>query len=335
MMKTGILAVGAFSVVMGVAGAEKIPSASELLDRYTQALDSVSSFIDEYENTCDASYVLHSGASFKGRGFERGQVRFDGKRFYRHHYKWGDYNNREMDLPESKAVYGCLIENIDTVYSHNKRLGQGFGTLHRHTIVPRNPSNVLRYTFNLSYVMGYVNCSERLDHVLKQAERIAVRGKTDEINGSDCFVLQAETKCGHYTLWLDPAHGCHPAKVMHDAGEGKLVDDHQLKKGETAKAYVKDVRFEQIDGIWVPMEAKAGDYNKSTDGVFLKQDHHYRRTRVVLNPDHAKLGSFADPLYENPANDPELVDGTRVRLEREHKLYIWRGGKLAESAENH
>jgi hypothetical protein len=127
---------------------------------------------------------------------------------------------------------------------------------------------------------------------------------------------------------LDPEHGYHPAKVMNRAKEGDRVHSHLLAKGDTAMSYLDNVRFEKVSDIWVPMEADGG-HDRIVGGNpkhFSKEDIHYKRTQITLNPDHDKLGSFADPILEDPNNDPELVDGTYVRLENNSTGYTWQVG---------
>lgn len=62
---------------------------------------------------------------------------------------------------------------------------------------------------------------------------------------------------------------------------------------------------------------------------FVKDNYHYKRTKIVLNPDHNKLGSFDDPL-ENPSNDPELKNGTRVLMNHLPIYYTWQDGKVVD-----
>jgi len=170
---------------------------------------------------------------------------------------------------------------------------------------------------------------ERLDTVLRRASQISVRPTTETIGGSDCYVIDAHTKYGKYSLCLDPEHGYHPIKINRRATEGdEHFDKGVLSKGHIRTAYLDNVRFEKIDGVWVPMEADRG-YDKifGHPGSFSKGDIHFERTKIVLNPDHDKLGSFDNPL-ENPDQDPELVNGTKVRIVGDKARYTWRDGKL-------
>jgi len=117
--------------------------------------------------------------------------------------------------------------------------------------------------------------------------------------------------------------------VRQRAKEGdEYYDKGVLSKGHIRTAYLDNVRFEKIDGVWVPMKADRG-YDKiyGHPGSFSKGVTHFKRTKIVLNPDHDKLGSFDNPL-ENPDQDPELVNGTKVRIVGDKARYTWQDGKL-------
>ena len=98
-------------VDLGVSkvAAENIPSASNLLDRYTQALDSTLSFIEHYEQSTKFSYRVAGGLQDKGKKFIRGQVRHDDQRIYYQEYNWGDFNIEHKDVPEDKPYYRCRV----------------------------------------------------------------------------------------------------------------------------------------------------------------------------------------------------------------------------------
>lgn len=308
-------------------GAKNAPTPIDLLDKYTQALDSTSSFIHEYENTTQFSYQLQSGAALKGEGFRRGQVRHDDQQAYYQEYCWGDFNSRLMDLSENEAYYRCSIQNRDMYYQNAKHLQHNAGSAAWRSRPESEEVNLGRIG-GVAPIAGYIGSEERLDSILRQADHISVREKTETIIESECFVIEADTKYGQYKIWLDSEHDYHPAKVVHIAKEGDYSHNHLLQKGETAKTYLQNVHFEQIDGVWVPMEADSGIHNNSPQGGYTKEDHHYKRANLILNPDHEKLGSFADPLHENPANDPELQDGTLVRMVGLPISYLWQDGKL-------
>jgi hypothetical protein len=313
---------------------ENRAEALKLVDKYTQALDSTLSFIDHYEQSTEFGYRVAGGRQDKGKNFKRGQVRHDDQRIYKQEYKWG--RSGRHDYHENMPDYGCSITDAKAKlsYWHDRWIN---GPSNDPGAVSRGlwgrPIKVnLSRSLGVSYIVGYVGSDERLDAILRKASRISVREATENVGGSECFVIDADTKCGQYTVWLDPDHGYHPARVRREAGRGDYTHGRLMSEGETALTYLDTVRFEKIDDVWVPMEANAGCDRRMPSGDFVKEDYHYKRTHIVLNPDHDKLGSFADPILEDPSNDPALVNGTRVEIDIDDrsKEYTWQDGKLVD-----
>lgn len=308
--------------------------ALQLLNKYTQALDSTKSFIEHYEQSTEFSYQV-AGTQDEGKNFKRGQVRHDDQRIYFQQYTWGDYNIENKDMPEDKPHYNCnIVDGKKKMVYQNIRwinMPDSSGSAYR------QPDQRTEYSlsghFGISYIVGYIGSHERLDAILRKAARISVRERTENVRGSECFVIDADTKCGRYSVWLDPEHGFHPAKVRRRAKGGDYTRSHLMSKGETALTYLDTVRFEKVDGLWVPMEADSGCDKVTPQGYFVKEDYHYKRTQIILNPDHDKLGSFADPILEDPNNDPELVNGTRVEMMVDGRRieYTWQDGKLVDA----
>ena len=318
---------------------EKRAKALKLVEKYTEALDSTFSFIEHYEQSTKFSYHVSNGARDRGKQFKRGQVRHDDQRVYLQTYLWGDFTIEHKDLPENRPDYTCYIADgrKKIVYQNSRQLNtpDRSGKVYRQQLYQRRGRKVnLDQVFGVSYIVGYIGSDDRLDAILREADSISVRKGTKNIRGSECFVLDADTKCGRYTVWLDKEHGFHPAKVRRRGKEGDYRHDHLMSKGETAFTYLDTIRFEKVDDIWVPMEWNAGCDRRMPQGFFLKEDYHYKRADIILNPDHEKLGSFADPIFEDPNNDPELVNGTRVELRLKLKdpptEYTWQDGKLVD-----
>jgi len=315
----------------------KYPTVTELLDKYTQALDSTKSFIGNYELVGDHS---SDSAQDKKAGTisYRGHVRHDNQRFYYQKYMWGCITSRFPDMPENTPNYNCsIINNRDKrAYWHSKSHGVP-GTV---SLQPYSEENVpIAWTPGISYLTGYIESEERLDSVLRKADRIIVSQTTEKVGDSDCFVIEADTKYGRYKLWLDPEHGYHPAKMRQRASgkEGNYYYERKMPERRTIKAYLDNVRFEKIDGIWVPVEADAGhdlrNQPPSSDFAFATFDYHYKRTDIILNPDHDKLGSFANPILEDPSNDSELMNGTIVRQHlspNSRSKFTWQDGTLID-----
>ena len=186
-------------------------------------------------------------------------------------------------------------------------------------------------------MLGFLGADERLDAVLHRADRISLRPTMETINGCACYVIDARTEYGEYVVWLDSGHGCQPAKATWEATGGQRYHDKVIPRGDRVTARVDHVRFERIDGVWVPMEADQDSrYIFANREFFSKERSHFKRTKIVLNPDHDKLGSFDDPLT-NPAQDPELRSGAKVKVWSSNPRsgparYFWQDGKVVDES---
>jgi len=144
------------------------------------------------------------------------------------------------------------------------------------------------------YLRGfYANVDENVEAVLAGALSLKVRDKPERIGESDCHVLEADTKYGRYVVWVDPAHGYNVAKAEVFQGEGDLYGARNmpLPPGVTQHFVLENVRFAEMNGVWVPMECETRLELKAPDGTSKSVSHH-KRTEVKLNPDFDALGSF-------------------------------------------
>lgn len=95
-----------------------------------------------------------------------------------------------------------------------------------------------------SWALGYFGVSEEpAGIVLSEARSISVRDETEKINGVDCFVIDADTKCGKYKVWIDPEHGYNIAKIELQKRKGDLI--RSSERVEIGMLFLlKNVRFE-------------------------------------------------------------------------------------------
>ena len=157
--------------------------------------------------------------------------------------------------------------------------------------------------------------------------------KPEIINGSVCYVVEADTAYGDYTVWLDSAHGFRPARIEGSCGDGDIHNVTKFqpppdKRVEGKETFVIDnIALKKVQGVWIPVEGRMTSHKEWPKyGFFVDDEINFKTKEIVFNPDHDVLNSFADPM-KNPELDPELVNGTRVRLGRENLKCVWRDGK--------
>ncbi len=327
-----LICITALFVSLDCPAATSVPLASELLDKYTHALDSTQSFISTWESSEVWTQNVPSLGlrANKKREFRKGQYRTDNKgRYYEKSYGWENAPGSRRGDTKQNERYLLYVIGDDFLYRHNRPLGQtehsGY-IEHRQKDTPgwdthdRKTWGYFDGTLTNSFFLGYVDKQARFDRVLRNARRISVRPKPEMLNGSACYVIEARTNRGDFKLWLDSEHGYHPARIQAFVGVGDDIgppgSPHIItkKEGITRRYTMDNVRFEKVDDVWVPMEADRKSYIvlRSENG-FSDIKLHFKRNKILLNPDHDALKSFADPM-KNPEFDPELRNGTEVNL---------------------
>ncbi|MBN2588989.1 MAG: sigma-70 family RNA polymerase sigma factor [Sedimentisphaerales bacterium] len=308
-------------------------TAGELFAKYTQALESTKSFISKGEHTIYSEDDLGSdapapelmGYKSKMSKFSQYEIRWDGKRLHVRSYNWNELNPpKESRIREKAGDFRLMNFNNGQLYRHSMAMSTegpaGFIMVNDIDSSIASPEQSFQGYFWTS--------NNRLDKVLEDAKSISLRSEMEEINDSKCYVLDTHINLGKISIWIDPAHGYQLAKFEVKCTEGDYAPGSKLKKGQSFHNLVQFGNFKQIDDIWVPMEYKA-----SNEHIFGPEGKHmaklnYKRTEIVLNPDHDALGSFDSPL-KNPKNDPELRNGTPVQIAG-FKRFTWNDGKLLD-----
>ena len=302
-------------------------SVLEILDKFAETQDKLQSFIVKFERT-----RYHASTSLSGRlprlgpseptGFN--EVRFDGKRRKWLFRMWEHVGMSPEFTPRDKAKYGSRLWDGETFFQYGgqeKHASFPFGSVNQITNFKDNieegRKTFCHACFNLR---GYFYVDyERVDSILRDADTISVRDNTQSIGASDCYVINAVTKHGKYTIWIDPDHGYNIAKAIARKTRGDLWS-HGILKGK-AKIFfsMKNVSFKKIDGVWVPMEADTYSSQTWSKGQFWKSSGHTKRTEFILNPDHDALGSFLPDDIRDGAKI-SYINGVRTRG------YTWRNG---------
>jgi hypothetical protein len=305
----------------------KNPTAFELLDKYAETQDKLQSFIVKFERT-----RYHASSSLSGQlprlgpseptGFN--EFRFDGKRKKWLFCMWGHVGMSPEYTPKDKAKCGSRLWDGETFFQYGvqeQHASYPFGSVTQITNFKDNIEEVQKTFCHARFKLrGYFyGDHERVDSILRNADTISVRDNTQRISESDCYVIDAVTKYGKYTLWIDPTHGYNIAKGISRKTRGDLWSHGLLKRKGKIYFSMKNVRFQKIDGVWVPMEADMYSNQIWSKGEFWKCSSHTMRTEFILNPDHDALGSF---LPDDIRDGAKIYSINDVRT----KGYTWQNG---------
>lgn len=292
------------------------PSVSDLLDKYAETQDKIQrSFIIKTESSSNFSYRTRLSKR-SGRDHRLRDTRFDGDRISMSELKWGDLNLTLKDVPKNKALYRSYLWDGKRYITYTKDLDGKYPNM----VIINGDSGHDMMPLAGELHGNFRGDSVRVDSILRKARNVSVRDELDEITGSACYVIDAITERGKYTLWMDPNHGYNLAKAVIQKKEHQLFPKRPPSKNYVSLRIMGNVRFEKIDDIWVPMEVDLKYNGNYAHGYFSKSKSHVKRTEVILNPDHDALGSFVPDDIEN---------GSKVYVVQVPGItYIWQDGEL-------
>ena len=288
-----------------------VPSVSELLDRYTANQDSLSSFIAKTETVNSSKWANEDQPTFMRRFME---ARVDGERIHINTQTWYRLPSRDAPTPIENAKIFYHLWDGDRYMTYRVGLR---ADMHRDETSIKKTINV-RVT-GLPFFGIRCSDDEPLDTVLRQAKTISVRDKLERAGSEDCYVIDAKTASGTYTVWIDPQHDYQIAQAEIRVGPGDLFGERTLDDNESRFLSIRNIRYENIDGIWIPMEADIHEESiKPESDQSYTIDSHHKITQITINPDHEALGSFV----------PVIANGTTVIDMYYGIKYTWQDGKL-------
>ncbi len=305
------------------------PSVGELLNKYAQTQGKLKSFICKSETVIEAS-GYRDGIYKEVKKYVAVEMRSDGDRVKMIRRLWGDIGSIRRDLPKEDAVYTSHMWDGKNFYQYGTNLDRSRSP---RLAIGKTKFNKRRRARNLSLLstdplvdyVGTKRGKKRIDAIIRDADEVRVRDRTERIGESDCYVIDATTKYGKFTLWIDPQHGHNIAQSQVVRGEGDFSGAGvRLAKGVELYGMKTVIRFEAIDGAWVAMEAvRKGSVRTPTQNSAIKE--HYKRTAFILNPDHDRLGSFLTD---------DIANGTTVQFMGIPRVpgvrYRWQNGKVLD-----
>ena len=296
------------------------PTAKDLVAKFAQTQENMNSFILRYED--------HLQGQSK-RGY-LGEIRSDGKR----HLFWEKVWGYRPDLPTN--IEGAKKDVRANFYLWN---GENWFQYFRSNSEPQRDSIFIlqkhdylgkghgvekdfktRYLWdtleNFYYTVPFPNILTEL----QKTETIKLQPKKDKINGSDCFVIEAETNSSKFKIWIDPQHSYQIAAV--EVLRTSQNIDSQKDDAKIIRAYIKDVKFKKFDDIWVPVEGNYGYTRQRINDSFMREDHHIIITDFQMNPDHQAKNSF-EPVFIRNNSRVQIINGPRV-------VFTWLDGKVVD-----
>lgn len=324
MIKAAILSIMSVSLVTpAVAEAMDLP---RLLDHCTANLDQFQSWTIQ----CRSSSQWHEDGQAGPNRVEEFDLRCDGAKMCSRRWLWPDVDKLDKKtLSRANAQYMRLMWDGQMYKKYLRGTSDGSSKLFLDDFSSFEPGTkefevqALQTRYEANFATGYCPASfERLDVMLREAQKATLRKDMENVNETPCHVVEATTKYGDLTVWIDPDHGYAIARYRLEASKAAghrnfgraLSYDQCVETSETT-------RFECVEGIWIGCEATQ---RRQITREGLQSTRHCRVeiTKFVPNPDHERLRSF---------EQDDVPNGTLVIIPPvTHIRYVWRDGELVK-----
>ncbi len=265
---------------------------AELIERYSVNADHLIS----YRILCESSQEFHMDADPNkiDMGYRRSDIRKDDTRAFWRWHQWGGVVGTSRFAPEEEATYHSILWDGRTFSNYRAPEKMQEGVVVFDEDPRRREVDSLRYLNVASPLFGYYpNSFDRVDRMLREAQDISLRERTESIGGSDCFVIDAVTQHGTYTVWIDPEHGFNVARVeIHaDRYKGHLYLGNSIQSRHWSFVLLIH-EFQKAGEAWAPVEATQKEVNTLPGMGGYSSTTHVQVTDLSANPDHDSLGSF-------------------------------------------
>jgi hypothetical protein len=294
-----MIALGSFAALAAGPSASA-PTAAELLDKFAASQEPLKSFVATYEETAQTDYP-NVKLPVKGGSTTLGEVRMDFPRTAERSRDWGAGGGskarpRYYSLLTSDGHLGLLYEQH---YAGQPEAGTAIvWSLYQPPTGITCVAEGMRGTaVSLRACFGALlgDSSQRFDRKIRYEPTLRIRPRLESAGWTPtpCYVLEAQTQTGDYIVWLDPTRGYNIARALLQQHFGHLrPNGRPFEKGESGVYTLEKVRWEQRQGLWVPVEATGGQIDTAPGKAVSRQTWHFTLTRFALNPDHTALGSF-------------------------------------------
>jgi len=334
------LALGAVPALAGALPTNQVAAsktgreeAFKLLDQYAATRNQLKTFIitSKGSEKLDAHYTAGLDTRLSGvRTLEHlEKFRFDGARYKIIQQEWGplplwnyQQNNPLYSFRLWDGTNGCI-------YQDDPRRGPGTPDpngsryslqFYGYNKAPHN--DFIMGASKVGYLLGYFpNSMPRIDLAFRQASAISVRAKPELVDGSPCLVVDAATKSGRGSIWLDPQHGYLIAKAEFHIRAGDLDAINRAQKpGRVTDLKIQGIRFAKLNDTWVTVAGTLETRSTWPPDGYENAVYTDEITEIIPNPDFSTL--------PNAFGLEDVHDGARVQLDGRRGYFVWRNGQV-------
>ena len=307
-------------------------SVTELIDRYAANQDKLKSFVAKAEAVSTNLRLPIDGPARETRGERHTEFRYEdsgsGLAVY---YWWRDFIRGDDGILVPQDRWNTLLWDRKRSYDYYRG-----PSLRVSNVTVISDEDYIKNGIAVLYeggstILGILEGDlDRFDSILRQSNSISVRSELERVGLVDCYVIDSKSEHGTYTVWLDPQHGYGIAKaVVHKGPEdfrlGRPRSSFTRPTSDARSFFLENVQFENLQGVWVPMEADFHSVSKRQEGT--NDSHtHFKITEIAIDPNHAELQSFV----------LDVENGTEVRiLEAPGIKYKWQNGEIVADIDEH
>jgi len=321
------------AVVLCVCGAPRTAKGMDV----QQLLDRCSANLDKFRSwrlKCRTSREILVNEHKEFDAITLFDLRFDGERVCSRQWSWpaaDQYGKSELD--RAKANYLRVLWDGEIHSKYQKAAKNDPGQLFLDDLTTWDSSSrdfevgSLRYRHEASCAMGrYGGTLERIDRVLRAAKEVSLRDGMENINGVPCYIIDARTKYGRFTVWVDPSHDFAISKWQIEASRAAGHLQYMgLTPYETYSEQSETTSFKRFDDIWIGTEMVRQKLYSREETTHEERAHTWI-TEFVPNPDHEVLGSF---------EQDDVPNGTLVIIAPvTHIRYVWHDGELVKHVDD-
>ena len=300
-------------------GTERMPTADSILTEYASTMARIPT---RFAIEAESLTTVETGTGGKNQGLTRCRYRRDGDCL--------DVDRLDYDLGNDGKPSTTPKYRVRAMIDREGHAIEYYGP-------PTTPTEVL-FTADGTKERGYVRAQLASDgplegylasdqvsfvELLRRAKKLQLHPRKENVQGFECYVLEASTGHGAYKVWLDPACGYLPRKAVVQK-RGSDVWDHKPLNGtylSEVDSALDSVEIQRVNGQFIPVACRIEETWRRREGGSRTMHITHKRTRIDFDPDFAALGAFK----------PDLSNGTKVNYQdtaAPDVAYQWMDGKV-------
>lgn len=316
----------------------------EVVTAYATHQNRIRRIAFDFEHAASGTYFYQSYAPRPGRRefFHRGAVVTDGERCSLRYRRWGDWFGGEP-VTADDAQIGSHAYNGDTYINYLGTIkSPGFVQIHpaaRGSMIKDSAFRDGRIYLLFARQPGGpllglpLDSGLRMEELIFGARSVQLRPDKEEVNGAACYVVDAHTAYGDFTVWFDPAKDYNVARSVIVQDGGDVYEGVRLVKGGRARYDYAAERFIEIDGLWVVAEASMRQSAALLQGNGHDYVHRLKRTNIRLLAQGSDDGAYVLRAEDIP-NGATLMGEVGSRRKSGDPEWRWYNGEFVLTHEN-